>query len=199
MRLPPAVDATSKCQRKCQHNAPWIARLLTVVSAASRFSPSTTREGGAVEGYLNGSARPRTGASGSGAESSDAGQDGRPRSLPDARNRSGHGSSEEEISALRIAVRQAHTNNVSIPQCRPPADRWFEADLGCRNDCGRRRRGDGMAHQEASGVATEYVQVTVPPRAAGRSLLKGTDLRAIAAGTSRSLRNDLTRRSITNE
>ena len=56
-----------------------------------------------------------------------------------------------------------------------------------------------MAHQEASGVATEYVQVTVPPRAAGRSLLKGTDLCAIAAGTSRSLRNDLTRRSITNE
>ncbi len=50
-----------------------------------------------------------------------------------------------------------------------------------------------MAHHEASGVATGCPQV------AGRSLLKGTDLRAVAAGTSRSLRNDLMRRSITNE
>ena len=56
-----------------------------------------------------------------------------------------------------------------------------------------------MAHQEASGVATGYFRATVPPGAAGRSLLKGTDLRANAAGMSRSLRNDLTRRSITNE
>jgi hypothetical protein len=34
-----------------------------------------------------------------------------------------------------------------------------------------------MAHHEASGVATEQLQV------ARRSLLKGTDLRAVAAGT----------------
>jgi hypothetical protein len=39
------------------------------------------------------------------------------RDIPGARNRSGIGGSEEEISTLRIAVRQAHTNNVSIPQC----------------------------------------------------------------------------------
>lgn len=40
-----------------------------------------------------------------------------PNRIPDTRNRSGIGGGEEEISALRIAVRQAHTNNVSIPQC----------------------------------------------------------------------------------
>lgn len=37
--------------------------------------------------------------------------------VQDARNDSRRTGGEEEISALRIAVRQAHTNNVSIPQC----------------------------------------------------------------------------------
>jgi hypothetical protein len=40
-----------------------------------------------------------------------------PGGVQDVWNRSGSSGNEEEISALRIAVRQAHTNNVSIPQC----------------------------------------------------------------------------------
>jgi hypothetical protein len=71
-----------------------------------------------VDGYLYGSARPRASASGCLAARSHSGHNGLPRAFQDAGNLAGHGSSEEEISALRIAVRQAHTNNVSIPLVR---------------------------------------------------------------------------------
>jgi hypothetical protein len=98
-----------------------IARLLTVLSAASRFSAGRHGQGGPEAAAcwradMDGSASPPA-----------RGRGGRLRALasqyrashriPDARNRSGIGGCEEEISALRIAVRQAHTNNVSIPQC----------------------------------------------------------------------------------